>query len=158
MEPDAQRRLETHLSSLSDAELRRIATLEREQYRDDAFEIVLGELARRRLPKLQPEEYWAQFRNEWLAQVGFCYQCWAATTSDPLPGGTTSRLVGMRLVEEGEPCPTCGSTLATNCFCIIFPIVRTAQFRILADPRPFADPPKTRRIKGPVGRVQQVIG
>jgi hypothetical protein len=151
MEPEEQRRLEAHFQGPSDAELRRITTLERDQYRDDASRIAMGELARRNLPVLQPEEYWARFREEWLAEMGFCYQCWATTTSEPLGGGIRQRLIGpligTRLKEEGEPCPICHSVLVTKCFCIVVPIVRRGQYRVLFDRRLYGDPPKGPRLR-----------
>jgi hypothetical protein len=157
MEPEEQRRLEAHFQSLSDAELRRITTLDRDQYRGEAFGIAMGELGRRKLPVLQPEEYWARFREEWLAEIGFCYQCWATTTSESLGGGIAQRLIGTRLVEEGEPCPICHSVLATKCFCIVVPIVRQCQYRVLFDRRLYGDPPKGRRLREGVQASQPAV-
>ena len=149
MEPEEQRRLEAHFQGLSDGELRRITTLEREQYRDDAFGIAMDELARRHLPVLRPEEYWARFREEWLAQVGFCYQCWATTTDESLGARLSQKLIGTRVVAQvgQDPCPFCQSVVATKCFCIVIPIVRQARYRVLFDRSLFANPPKGRRLR-----------
>jgi hypothetical protein len=148
VEPDEQRRLEARFRSLEDAELRRITALEREQYRDDAFALATDEMARRRLPVLSPEEYWAQFREEWLAQVGFCFPCWATTTDELLVGAPPrGRLIGTRLVEGGDPCPVCRSVVATECFCVVVPIVRFGRYRVIFD-RGFApDPPRGRKLR-----------
>jgi hypothetical protein len=147
VEPEDQRRLETHFQRLTDAELRRITALEREQYRDDAFALAIAESARRHLPLLKPEEYWAGFRQEWLEQVSFCYQCWVTTTDEPLGGGISRGLVGTRVEEQGDPCPICHSVLASKAFCIVFPIMRQAQYRVLFDRRLAPDPPRGRRLR-----------
>ena len=148
LESDEQRRLEAHFGGLADADLRRITTLERSQYREEAFQMALDELARRRLPLLLPEDYWRQFQEEWLAQVGFCYKCWTTTTDESLgavfPGW---RLIGVRLVDEADPCPACNSVVLTKSFCIAVPIVSMGRYRVLLDRRLFADPPKGRRLR-----------
>jgi hypothetical protein len=156
MESDYLMRLEVQFRGLGDAELRRITTLERDQFRDEALRLAESELARRGLPLLPPEEYWSQYRDEWLAQIGYCYDCWAMTTSEPLPGATINRLFGMRLQLEGEPCLICGSVLAANCFCILIPILRYAKYRALVDRRLYGDPPKTRRVREASNAVQPI--
>lgn len=156
MEPDVLMRLEAHFRRLGDGDLRRITTAERDQFRDEAFGLAAGELARRGLPLLRPEEYWNQYRDEWLAQIGYCYDCWAMTTSEPLAGATINRLIGMRLQLEGEPCLICGSVLAANCFCILIPILRYEKYRALVDRRLYGDPPKTRRVREAGNAVQPI--
>jgi hypothetical protein len=147
MELEDQRRLEEHFRSLANADLRRITTLERPQHRDEAFRVAMDELARRRLAVLRPAEYWRQFQQEWLEQVGFCYQCWATTTDENLGAVAPRRLIGTRLVDEEDPCPICKSVIATKSFCIVVPIVRQAKYRVLFDRKFLPDPPKGRRLK-----------
>lgn len=156
MEPEVLMRLESQFRSFGDAELRRITVAERDQFREEALGLAEGELVRRGLPLLRPEEYWTQHREEWLAQVGYCYDCWAMTTSEPLPGATINRLIGFRLQIEGEPCRICGSVLAANCFCVLVPVVRYAKYRALLDRRMYGDPPRTRRMKDGGSGVQAI--
>src|SRR6266851_9525778 len=105
MDFEERRYLEEHFRSLDDAALRHLAALERSQYRAEALEMPLGELAKRRLPALSPREYWQQFPDDWIARVRFCYECWA-TTTDQSPGATlTVYLIGTRLLGKDDPCP-----------------------------------------------------
>ncbi len=128
MEPEGLMRLESQFRSFADGDLRRITAAERDQFREEALRLAEGELARRGLPLLRPEE----------------------------PGATTNRLVGFRLQIEGEPCRICGSVLAANSFCVLIPIVRYARYRALLDRRMYGDPPRTRRMKDGRSSVQAI--
>jgi len=158
MDAEGQQRLEEHFRNVPDAELRRITTIERHQYREEAFQLALDELARRGLPLLQPDEYWSAYRDEWLAQVGFCHQCWAMTTDDSVGAILPRRLVGMRLLEEGTPCLICQSVVATKWFCVVVPVVRQAKYRVLFDRSVFPDPPKGRRLREGADSAEHVPG
>src|SRR5437867_3750167 len=131
MEFEERRHLEEHFRSLDDADLRQLAALERSQYRPEALEIAMGELARRRLHALSPQEWWQQFPDEWIARLGFCYQCWA-TTMDESPGSIlTVYLIGTRLLGKDDPCPTCKSFVRTKCFCIVLPLIALGRYRVV---------------------------
>lgn len=133
MDFEERRRIEERFRSLDDGALRHLVALEQNEYRPEAFEIAAGELTRRHLPKLSPEEYWQQSPEEWLAHAGFCYSCWAATTAEG-PGGTiTVDFIGTRLLGSEDPCPTCKSAVATKWFCLIVPLIRLESYRLLPD-------------------------
>ena len=134
MEFEEQRRLEEHFRGLAEADLRRLTTLDRSQYRDEAFRMAMEELGRRRLPALLPEEYWSQFPEEWMAQVGFCHTCWT-TTTDESPGPVGFFRIGTRLMGYEDPCSVCQSVVRTKWFCfLVVPLVRLAKYRVLPDP------------------------
>ena len=76
MTPEARWEVEKRMQELDDGTLRRLVTVELSQYEPEAVDVARDEL-RRWISILSPEEYWKQFRDEWLAGVGFCYRCWA---------------------------------------------------------------------------------
>jgi len=158
MEVDDQQRLQAHFASLADGDLRWITSLERTQYRDEAFQMALDELARRRLPVLLPEEYWRQFPEEWLAHVGFCYQCWTMTTDEPLGAVSPGwKLFGVGLANETAPCPACGSVTLTKTLFVVVPIARLGRYRVLLDRRLYGDPPKGRRLRDDAAIAENVV-
>jgi len=131
MTPEGRREVEEHIHELDDGSLRRLVALELSQYQPGAAEIARDELSRRRLPVLSPEEYWTQFRDEWLAGVRFCFRCWAETT-DESPGLTlTINFIGTRLLGSDDPCPECGSVVRKMWFCVVLPLIPLDRYRMI---------------------------
>ncbi len=89
------------------------------------------ELARRQRPAPSAEEYWREFRDEWLRTIGFCYDCWSQTT-DESPGNTrTVNLIGTAITGEVDPCGVCRSTVKTKAFWIVFPLIPLGRYRVI---------------------------
>jgi hypothetical protein len=129
--PQERLEFETRMRELHDAELRTLIVLRQSQYRPDVVAIARDEAARRRLIALSPNEYWSQFPSEWMATVGFCYQCWTDTTDEwPGPSLTFSGF-GTRLLGHDEPCSTCGSIIQTECLCIFAPLFPLDRYRVI---------------------------
>jgi hypothetical protein len=148
MDPESQLKLQAHFANLSDVDLQRTTCVERSQLRPEALQLALEELSRRRVPVLTPAEYWRQSPEEWLAYVGFCHPCWAATTDEMLgPASSGWRLVGVGLTSFGDPCKVCGSVTATKAFFVVVPVAQLGRYRVLLDQRRYGDPPKGRRLR-----------
>ena len=94
-----------------------------------AVGIAREELRRRGIRLLTAEEYWRQFREEWLAAVFLCYQCWSDTT-DEEPGNTLYP-IGNRLRGAEDECDVCGSVVQRLWFCFIIPIMPLDRYRVI---------------------------
>ena len=129
------REVQKRMEKLDDASLRRLVFLEQSDYLPGAVEIARGELVRRGIPVLTPEDYWHQFRDEWMESIGFCYRCWAETTDESAGQSMTLNFVGQRLIGSEDPCEVCGSVVQTKWFCVIAPLVRIGRYRVIPGPR-----------------------
>jgi hypothetical protein len=62
--PDEQRDLEDRMHALDDRALLRLVALERSEYRQEAVEVARAEIARRKLPVLDADQYWDRFPEQ----------------------------------------------------------------------------------------------
>jgi len=129
--PDEQRELEDRMHALDDRALLRLVAIEQAEYRPEAVEVARAEVARRRLPVLDADQYWDRFPAERLGESGFCQQCMDETTEEA-PGATgTLWGIGVRLLGYDYPCPACGSVRQSLWLCFVLPVVRLGRYRIL---------------------------
>jgi hypothetical protein len=126
-----QRKIHDRIRTLDDASLRRLVFLDATDYLPEAVEFARGELSRRRIPTLDPEEYWQQYPEEWIEGRGFCYPCWMQTTDESLGHPVTLYFVGVRLRGNEDPCPLCGSVVKTTWFYVVLPLVPIDRYRVV---------------------------
>jgi hypothetical protein len=135
MTPDKRREHEERMQSMDDAALRCLVVLGESEYVPEVLAIARDELARRRIPVLSVEDYWKQYPDEWLAAVGFCYDCWTQTTDESPGHVVTLNLIGTRLVGNTEPCAKCGSAVEAKWFCVVLPVIPLGRYRVIHGPR-----------------------
>ncbi len=147
MEVEVQRHLEDQFRAMEDGDLLYLTVVQRDRYRPDALELAMQELARRKLPVLLPEAYWQQYPEEWMARVGFCYQCWITTTDESCMA-TYLDVAASDILREKGRCSVCRSVIWTQWFHLFgIPIFPVGRYRIAWDPEPSLDRFKARRVK-----------
>jgi hypothetical protein len=131
MKSSARHRDEQGLRLKHDAELRSIAVLRQTELGPEVVSAARAELGRRHLPVPTPEEYWRDFREEFLAVLGFCYPCWAQTSEEAPGTAPTQRRLGIALSGEVDRCATCGSVTQTKALWLGVPLLPLGQYRVI---------------------------
>ena len=130
MEFQRRGEIKEQMRDFNDHELLRIVALEESEFLPEAMEIAREELELRGIKPLDAKGYYAQFPTEDPA-FGFCERCLDQTTSEE-PGYWSYRtVIGPRLLDSDHKCEKCGSMLMTKWYCIIFPVRRMEQYRVL---------------------------
>jgi hypothetical protein len=108
-----------------------MVVLRQSEYVSEVVDLARAELKKRGIAVPTPEAYWRERPQEWLAQIGFCYDCWSQTT-DESPGNTTTfNLIGTSLTGEEGKCSVCASTIRTKHFWLIVPLVPVGRYRVI---------------------------
>lgn len=118
-----RREIQERIQKLDDASLRYMVFMEASKYVPEAIEIACDELARRRIPRLTPEE--------WKEKMGFCHRCWTLTTDETPGHAVLLRYFGLRLRGSEDPCLMCGSVAQTMWLCVVIPLVPLDRYRVI---------------------------
>jgi hypothetical protein len=130
MDPERRLEISVLMSNFNDHELLRIVALEESEFLPEAIEIARQELEARNIKPLTSTGYFAQFPAE-DPSSGFCQSCLDQTTSEE-PGEFGIRnLLGPRILGFDHECSNCGSLLVEKWYCIVFPIRKMAEYRVL---------------------------
>lgn len=131
MELEERERHRLQLSKVHEAELRTIVVLRHSEFLPELVELAREELARRGLPVPSEEAYWREHQQEWLAQAGFCYDCWSQTTDESPGDGFTANLIGVAVTGNDDPCSVCRSTIKTKHFWVFVPLAPLGRYRVI---------------------------
>jgi hypothetical protein len=131
MDVEERQRHRQRLERLQDADLRAMAVLRRSDYLPEVVELACEEITRRDLSVPTLESYWKDMPQEWLANAGFCCDCWAQTTDESPGDSFTVNLIGTAVTGEEQLCPVCASTIKTKHFWIIVPLIPLGRYRVI---------------------------
>ena len=131
MEPVDSSAIQSRVRSLEDADLQRMVTLERAEWRTEALEFARQEMQRRGLPPMTDEEYLAAHPEDALGASGLCQSC---EESELTPLGLSPLLMfflGFRAIPDGDPCPHC-RTQVVRLWWPLIPLVPLGRYLVPA--------------------------
>lgn len=134
------RQLVSRLDVLS---LRRITTIESEDYRADIIDAARQELQRRGLELQSTQQFLQSLGKEQLHGTDmFCQDCYNATSDERFPA-TGDTFFRRLMPTRDPPCPRCGSVLREYHVSVFFlPLSRICTYRVKEHTVPWPGQPK----------------